>query len=104
MATQYTTPTLKLLVEDADLTDCRVFVSLQQRGAELDLEADSVAHDSPDTIIRVRLTQAQTALFSEGRVRVQVNWITPDGYRDATERRDVRWDGNLLEREVGYDD
>ena len=101
---QYTTPTAQLVVEGVDITGCDVWVSWQQGQRELDMLADTVEYDGKDTTITVTLTQLQTAKFHKGKVRVQVNWVTVDNYRDATEQKDVDWYGNLLEHEVSYAD
>lgn len=103
MAIQYTTPIEQFVIEDTDLTGCRVWVSYQQGKRELDVEATSITFDESDSTIAVQLTQEQSAMFRAGKVKIQVNWITFDGYRGATEIKDVEWLPNLLEHEVSYD-
>ncbi len=101
MATQYTTPTEEFVIEGIDLTGFDVWVSFQQGRRELDIKAD-VTSDGTDTTASVSLTQEQTAGFKPGKVAVQVNWVTPEGQRDATEKGEVAWYSNLLERVVEY--
>lgn len=103
MAIQYTTPIEQFVIEGTDLTNCRVWVSYQQGKRELDVEATSITFDESDSTIAVQLTQEQSAIFRAGKVMIQVNWITFDGYRGATEIKEVMWLPNLLEHEVSYD-
>lgn len=101
---QYTTPTNKHVVKGIDLTGCDVWVSYEQGKRELDMKAADVAFDGEDTTITVRFTQGQTASFKVGEAKVQVNWVYPDGTRDATGQKSVRIEPNLLNREVEYGD
>lgn len=75
-------------------------VSMSQGTRQLDLVADDVTYDGSDTHIYLRLSQAQTSIFFKGSVRVQVNWISPDGRRDATLEAVIPWHGNLLDKVV----
>lgn len=102
MIIQWTSPTDELTIRGVDLTGCDVWVSYQQRKAELDVKAASVSYDGADTTVTVELTQAQTALFRPGAVQVQANWVTADGRRDATLVKEDTVYLNLLEREVAY--
>lgn len=101
---QYTTPTNKHIVKGIDLTGCDVWVSYEQGRVELDIKAADVAFDGEDTTVAVRFTQAQTAGFRPGEAKVQVNWVYPDGARDATRQKTVEVEPNLLNREVEYGD
>lgn len=100
MAIRYTTPTEHLVIKGVDLSACDVMVSMSQGGRQLDLVADDVTYDGSDTHIYLRLSQAQTSIFFKGSVRVQVNWISPDGRRDATLEAVIPWHGNLLDKVV----
>lgn len=101
---QYTTPTDVCVVHGIDLTGCDVWVSYQQRKAELDVKASSVTYDGEDSTVSVELTQEQTAKFKAGTVEMQVNWVTPQGKRDATTKKSQEVLVNLLERVVEYGD
>lgn len=100
MAIRYTTPTEHLVIKGVDLSACEVMVSMSQGVRQLDLVADDVTYDGSDTHIYLHLSQAQSATFFKGNVRVQVNWISPDGKRDATLEGDIPWHGNLLDKVV----
>lgn len=101
---RWTSPLTELRVVGVDLTTCRVWVSYQQGPRELDVEPVSVALDGEDTVLTVDLTQEQTAAFREGAVKVQVNWVTQEGRRDATVIKSVSVLPNLLEEVKGYGD
>lgn len=99
---RYTTPTDELIVKGVDLTGCEVWASYRQRSKKLDVKADSVTYDGTDTTILVPLTQEQTGAFCCGQVAIQVNWLTPEGARDATTIKSVEVGGNLLDRVMEY--
>lgn len=106
----YTTPTLSLTVEGVDLTPHNVYVSLEQGTHELhksgnDLVVTTDTHgQTTDTIITLTLTQEESASFNVNKsVNVQVNFITADGVRDATEIKTISVMRNLLDEVIGYD-
>lgn len=96
---RYTTPTHEHRVKGIDLTGCDVWVSYEQGFAQVDARG-AVEYDGSDSTVTVALTQRQTARFKEGKVLVQINWVYPNGKRDATEKKVMRVLGNLLEREL----
>ena len=105
----YTTPTITLTVEGVDLTPHDVYVSLEQGTHELhktgnDLTITTDTHGQvTDTIITLVLTQEESASFNVGKaVNVQVNYVTADGVRDATEIKTVNVMRNLLDEVVNY--
>ena len=103
----YTTPSISLTVEGVDLSDQDVYVSLEQGTHELtksgsDLIVDA---DENDTIITFTLTQEESASFNFGKsVSIQVNWISQDGVRDATEIKTIGVMRNLLDEVIQYGD
>lgn len=99
---RYTTPTQELVLNGADLTGCDVYVSYQQGLIGVDVEADSVEYANGKTTVTVSLTQKQSSKFRAGKVGVQVNWIYPNGKRDATTKKEIDVIGNLLDRVVAY--
>lgn len=99
---QWTTPTHVHTVRGVDLTGFDVYVSYKQGRNELTIPAGEVAHDGTDTTVTVRLTQKQTGSFKAGTVKVQINWVTPEGNRDAVLVKSVEVDENLMAKEVGY--
>lgn len=101
---RYTTPTDELTVKGVDLTGYEVWASYRQRSHKLDVQADSVTYDGTDTTILVPLTQEQTGAFCAGQVSIQVNWLTPEGKRDATTIKTVEVGANLLDRVMEYGD
>ena len=99
---QYTTPTDELVVKGVDLTGYEVWASYRQRSKKLDVQAQSVTYDGEDTTLLIPLTQEQTGAFCCGQVAVQVNWLTPEGARDATTIKTIDVGGNLLDRVMEY--
>lgn len=89
---RYTTPTLTVSVAGADLTNCRVWLSFEQRAphtnsliTEFDVEVTSAVTIVDNTsYFDVTLTQEQSSSLRIGPVMVQVNWMTSDGVRKAT--------------------
>ena len=105
MIIQWTNPDVECVIGGVDLTGCRVWVSLQQgRSREFDVEDVDVSYDGERTTAVAHLTQAQTGTLKTGTVQVQVNWMTPEGRRDATYVKEEQVYVNLLEREVSYDE
>jgi hypothetical protein len=101
---RYTTPTDELVVKGVDLTGYEVWASYRQRSRKLDVQAADVTYDGTDTTVLVPLTQEQTGSFCCGQVSIQVNWLTPEGARDATTIKEVSVGGNLLDRVMEYGD
>lgn len=103
---RYTTPTLTLVVEGIDITACDVYVTLRQGKRLLTLTdpemETEVVEQRTDTKLTVTLTQEQTALFEAVPVDVQVNYISSDGARDATEVKRVEVWPNLLQEVIAY--
>lgn len=101
---RYTTPTLSLRVKSANLTGCRVFVTLVQGAFKIEEQA-TPSLDGSDTALMVPLSQSQTGHLKAGRkCRIQVNWIDRSGNRNATNIKEVPVDENLLDMVVSYAD
>jgi hypothetical protein len=110
---RYTTPTLTLiaqrkdehscLIKPIDLTPHHVWVTLEQPNVELEFDSPTMTLEEDGTHVTIALTQQQTAQLQVGTAEVQINWMTADGVRGATEIGRVRLDRNLLEevREYG---
>lgn len=99
---QWTTPTHVHTVEGIDLTGYDVYVSYKQNRSELSVPADSVTYDGSRSTVTVALSQRQTGMFKAGSVKVQINWVTYDGKRDAVRVKSVDVDENLMTKEVKY--
>lgn len=103
----YTTPTITLIVEGADLTGQEVYVTLEQSGVELTKNGEdlTISTEDEDTIIVFTLTQVESAYFDyEKKAQVQVNFISPAGVRDATNIAQISVFKNLLDKVVNYGD
>ena len=105
---RYTTPEDTFVIHGVDLTGCDVVVSYRQlighstNAHQLDIDDPEVSFDGTDTTLTVRLTQEQTGGFQAGQCMVQVNWIDPDGVREATEIATARVPDNLLRAVMTY--
>lgn len=100
MAIRFTTPTEEFIINGVDLTACDVTVNLSQGMHKLELKPIAVTYDGINTHVFVVLTQEQSGRFWKGIVKVQINWITVDGDRDATLEAELRWHDNLLDRVI----
>ena len=101
---QYTTPTLTVRVKNVALTNTdEVWLTLQPhdtqvlKGEPLTIEDPSFETDGDDTLVSVKLTQAQSASLATGSVWAQVNWLSTDGTRGATKRTNFSVELNLLD-------
>jgi len=106
---RWTTPTITLTVEGVDLTETDVYVSLEQGALEMVKTGSALiitteTHEQvTDTVIIFTLTQEESAAFNLGKaVSVQVNYISAQGVRDATEIKTISVARNLLDEVVSY--
>lgn len=100
---QYTTPLQTLFIPDHNLSGCDVYVSYSDNRRKKVLTVNEVTLEQLEngTRIKVHLTQEQTAMFKEQQsVDVQVNWVTRDGNRYATEIVPVLCKENLLKEVI----
>lgn len=97
---RYTTPSIMLTVENADITAFSVYVTFKQRDRVITLENPTSQFVVANTILSVPLSQLQTAGFAPGFVDVQINWKDRLGNRDATDIGTIRVAENLLDEEV----
>ena len=84
---QGTTPTYTLAVDDYDLTDKTVFVTISRKDKSVTLTGNrlTVACDGTDSIITFRLTQRETFSLPLGKAEVQVRFVDAEGVALATE-------------------
>ena len=105
----YTTPTITLIVEGIDISNMDVYVTLQQgcmemtkRGADLVVTAIQNT-DTIDTSIVFTLSQEESASFRFNQAAsIQVNWISQQGIRGASEIKGVPVLRNLLDEVISY--
>ena len=103
----YTTPSITLEVEGADLTSQDVYVTIVQGSIELTKsgQALTVSYDSEQdtsTIVFV-LSQEESAQFAFSRsAQLQVNFINSSGVRDATNIATIDVLKNLLDEVIEY--
>lgn len=84
---QGTTPTYTLVVDDYDLTDKTVFVTISRKDKDITLTGDrlTVAYDGNSSTIAFRLTQRETFALPLGKAEVQVRFIDSSGVALATD-------------------
>lgn len=100
---RYTTPTVELTV-DAVIPEANVFVTFSQGAAVVTKSATDITRGENNTSINVLLTQEETSMFNASQpVSVQVNWITSQGIRIATDSAKLNILENLLSEVVEYE-
>lgn len=105
----YTTPTITLIVEGIDISNMDVYVTIQQgcyemtkRGADLVVTAVQT-EQTTDTSIVFTLSQEESASFMFNHsAAIQVNWISQQGVRGATEIKGIPVLRNLLDEVISY--
>ena len=99
-----TTPDYLLTVHGADLSECSVFVTIQQHSVMMTLSGArlSVAAQDDTTNITFRLTQEETLRFTAGGANVQVRYIDADGTAMATDIGKIVIMPVLLEGVIEY--
>ena len=108
---EYTTPTIKLTVMGLDLTAQDIRVTLEQgsqkktwKGSDLTVTAVQ-SGQTTNTNIDFTLSQEESSAFEYMLpVAVQVNWISQNGVRAATEVRNIPVMRNLLDEVIEYGD
>lgn len=95
---RYTTPTIIVRIEGADLTGCDVYVTFMQGRREHTVKNPPMRIEGSDTYLEVRLTQLQSARFAHDKpVEVEVNVVDYNNYRAATNIAEISIDRQLLE-------
>ena len=105
----YTTPTITLVVEGVDLTGQDIYATLEQgckeltkTGADLNVTTETIQQVT-NTTINFVLSQTESASFDFNKnVLVQVNWISSQGVRSATEIKNIPVMRNLLDQVIEY--
>lgn len=103
---QYTTPTFRLTISGADLSNAReLVVTIRQGERKFDLSGDAlVVTGNAHNVIECYLTQEQSMkLAAPAPARIQVNWSYLDVDFTTIRRAATRWkefsvDENLLKR------
>ena len=97
---QATTPTFVLtLPQDVDLSEARnVYFTATQSRIILTKTGEDLTIDR--NVVSVYLTQAETLMFSVGKIELQLNWTYPNGERACTNVVSVDVDKNLLKKVV----
>lgn len=105
----YTTPTETFTIRGINLTSMRVSVTFKQlpmvhktTPIMLTVTNPTVTYANGASIVTVKLTQAQTASFVEGKAKVMVNWIGSDGTRNATNPKEIDVTANFLQEVLTY--
>ena len=104
-----TTPDYILKLNDYDLTDKQVYVTVKQFDKAITKTNDSLEIDVDDSgettisTILMSLSQEETLSFSDGAAAVQVKIIDSDGHVDATKTASIQIDKALLEKVIDYD-
>lgn len=106
-----TTPTLPIRIAGADLTQAKLFLTIQDgkdAGKQETLttpEDFTVTYDAEAgaTVGEVTLTQEQTLALSAGTCVAQIRFVFADGQAGCTLKRTLSVDDVLLKDVIGYD-
>ena len=105
-----TTPTLPIRIPGSDLTQARLFLTIQDGKDErrqitlVSGEDFTVTYDSEKeaTVGDVTLTQEQTLMLSEGRCKSQIRFTFADGSTGCTQIRSLSVNDVLLKDVISY--
>ncbi len=105
-----TTPTLPIRIPGADLTQARLFLTIQDGKDEkkqitlVSGEDFTVTYDSEKaaTVGDVTLTQEQTLMLSEGSCKSQIRFTFADGSTGCTQIRSLSVNDVLLKGVISY--
>ena len=105
-----TTPTLPIRIPGTDLTQARLFLTIQDGKDErrqitlVSGEDFTVSWDDTlkATVGDVKLTQEQTMMLTEGDCKCQIRFVFSDGSAGATQIRSVGIADVLLKELISY--
>ena len=105
-----TTPTLPIRIPGSDLTQARLFLTIQDGKDErrqitlVSGEDFTVTYDSEKeaTVGDVTLTQEQTLMLSEGSCKAQIRFTFADGSTGCTQIRSLSVNDVLLKDVISY--
>lgn len=99
-----TTPTLDLIVENADLTGNKVIAIIKQ-GDYVIKRVVTPQYEDPDTTMSVTLSQEETlACVAGDYIDIQVRFINADGIAGATKSKQVYVSDILDDEVISYED
>ena len=105
-----TTPTLPIRIPGTDLTQARLFLTIQdgkderkqitlRSGEDFTVEWNDTANATDG---QVKLTQEQTMMLTEGDCKCQIRFVFADGSAGATQIRSVGIADVLLKELISY--
>lgn len=108
---QGTTPTIPFTIKGIDLTQARVFLTLQdQRTWETqtyDSSGDKVmvsfSAEDDETTIQLTLTQEETLAISEGKIMVQARWVLANNKAGASDKASLTVNDVIYKEVITYD-
>lgn len=103
------TPTLPIEIEGADLTEAKLFLTIESRqGKQFTLttpEDFTVTYDAEtkSTCGEITLTQEQTLELKTGECLAQIRYVFPNGSADATTTARIGIEDVLLKGVIAYE-
>ena len=103
------TPTLPIRIPGKDLTEARLFLTIQdsKNGALHTFTSDdenfTVSFDGEDTVGEVTLTQEQTLAINAGNAQAQIRFVFENGKAGVTVKRPLCVNDVLLKDVISYD-
>ena len=106
---QGTTPTIQLIVPGKDLTDKRIYLTIEDSRSKTQITWISgdqglvVEYKEPNTIVLLTLTQENTFELPLGSLNAQIRWIDINGKAWATEPCKLVMQNVLLKEVITYE-
>ena len=84
-----------------DLTGATIYITYKQ-GSKIIVEKTGTAIQVEQNRLTTSLTQEETLRFAPGPVKVQIRYVRPDGFADASNIIETRADEILKDGEIRY--
>lgn len=105
---QGTTPTIPIEFEDIDLTEAKIYLTLEEAKSKKQVtfvsgEDFTVRYDGKNTVGDIHLTQEQTLDMNPGNCTVQARFVFPDEEAGVTESCSIYINPVLLKEVIYYE-
>lgn len=97
---RYTTPTLHVKIQDVDISDMSIYVTISQYENTVTLDNPTATYIGGNTELELDLSQVDTSGFIAGKAKIQINWKDAEGKRNATTIKTIHIDDNLLKEVI----
>ena len=84
-----------------DLTGAKIYITYKQ-GSKIIVEKTGADIQVEQNRLTTRLTQEETLRFAPGPARIQIRYVKPDGFADASNIIETRAEEILKDGEISY--